>query len=47
LARRLLVAARLLVPAGLIALALLVPAVLVVVERIRIRRPQKAYEASS
>ena len=37
----------LLVPAGLIGLALLVPATLVVVERIRIRRAQRAYDASS
>jgi hypothetical protein len=37
----------LLVPAGLIGLALLVPATLVVVERIRARRAQRAYDASS
>ena len=36
----------LLVPAGLIGLALLVPAMLVVVERIRIRRAQRAYDAT-
>jgi hypothetical protein len=36
----------LLVPAGLIALALLVPLVLVVVERVRSRRAQRAYDAS-
>ena len=36
----------LLVPAGLIALALFVPATLLVVERVRSRRAQKAYEAS-
>ena len=36
----------LLVPAGLIALALLVPAVLLVLERVRARRAQRAYEAS-
>ena len=36
----------LLVPAGLILLALLVPATLIVVERVRSRRAQKAYEAS-
>lgn len=36
----------LLVPAGLIALALFVPATLVVVERIRSRRAQRAYERS-
>jgi hypothetical protein len=36
----------LLVPAALVALALLVPAVLIVVERVRSRRAQKAYEAS-
>ena len=38
-------AAWLLVPAGLIGLALLVPATLVVVERIRTRRAQRAYDA--
>jgi hypothetical protein len=37
----------LLVPAGLIGLALLVPATLVVVERVRTRRAQRAYDASS
>jgi hypothetical protein len=36
----------LLVPAGLVALALLVPAALFVIERVRSRRAQKAYEAS-
>jgi hypothetical protein len=36
----------LLVPAALIALALLVPAVLIVIERARWRRAQKAYDAS-
>ena len=36
----------LLVPAGLIALAFLVPATLVVVDRVRTRRAQRAYEAS-
>ena len=36
----------LLVPAGLIALALFVPATLLVVERVRSRRAQNAYEAS-
>jgi hypothetical protein len=36
----------LLVPAGLVALALLVPAVLIVIERARSRRAQRAYEAS-
>jgi len=36
----------LLVPAGLIALAFLVPATLLVVDRIRTRRAQRAYEAS-
>jgi hypothetical protein len=36
----------LLLPAGLIALALIVPATLVVVERIRSRRAQRAYERS-
>ena len=36
----------LLLPAGLIALALVVPATLVVVERIRSRRAQRAYERS-
>ena len=36
----------LLVPAGLIALALVVPAALVVVERVRTRRAQRAYERS-
>ena len=36
----------LLVPAGLILLALLVPATLIVLERVRSRRAQKAYEAS-
>jgi hypothetical protein len=36
----------LLVPAGLIGLALVVPATLVVVERIRSRRAQRAYERS-
>ncbi len=36
----------LLVPAGLIALALLVPATLVVVERVRSRRAQRAYDVS-
>ena len=36
----------LLVPAGLIALALLVPVVLFVVERVRTRRAQRAYDAS-
>ncbi len=40
-------AAWLLVPAGLIVLALLVPATLVVVERVRARRAQRAYDASS
>ena len=40
-------AAWLLVPASLIGLALLVPATLVVVERIRSRRAQRAYDASS
>ena len=39
-------AAWLLVPAGLIALALLVPATLLVVERVRSRRAQRAYERS-
>jgi hypothetical protein len=39
-------AAWLLVPAGLIALALIVPAALVVVERVRSRRAQRAYERS-
>jgi hypothetical protein len=37
----------LLVPAGLIGLALLVPATLVVLERIRSRRAQRAFDASS
>lgn len=36
----------LLVPAGLIALALVIPATLVVVERVRARRAQRAYERS-
>jgi hypothetical protein len=36
----------LLVPAGLVALALLIPATLILVERVRSRRAQKAYEAS-
>ena len=36
----------LLVPAGLIGLALLVPLTLIVVERVRARRAQRAYEAS-
>jgi len=36
----------LLLPAGLIALALIVPATLVVVERVRSRRAQRAYERS-
>jgi hypothetical protein len=36
----------LLVPAGLILLGLLVPATLVVLERVRARRAQRAYEAS-
>ena len=36
----------LLLPAGLIALALLVPASLLVLERVRSRRAQRAYEAS-
>jgi hypothetical protein len=36
----------LLVPAGLVGLALLIPATLVVVERIRTRRAQRAYDAS-
>jgi hypothetical protein len=36
----------LLVPAGLILVALLVPATLIVLERVRSRRAQKAYEAS-
>lgn len=39
-------AAWLLVPAGLIALALLVPATLLVVERVRSRRAQRAYDRS-
>ena len=39
-------AAWLLVPAGLVGLALLIPATLVVVERIRARRAQRAYDAS-
>jgi hypothetical protein len=39
-------AAWLLVPAGLIGLALVIPATLVVVERIRSRRAQRAYERS-
>jgi len=39
-------AAWLLVPAGLIALALVVPATLLVVERVRSRRAQRAYERS-
>jgi len=39
-------AAWLLVPAGLIALALVVPAALLVVERVRSRRAQRAYERS-
>ena len=39
-------AAWLLVPAGLIALALLVPAALLVLERVRSRRAQRAYDAS-
>jgi hypothetical protein len=34
------------VPAGLVALALLVPALLLVVERVRSRRAQRAYERS-
>jgi hypothetical protein len=36
----------LLVPAGLIGLALLIPATLVVVERVRSRRAQRAFDAS-
>ncbi len=36
----------LLVPAALVALALLVPAALLVIERVRSRRAQKAYDAS-
>ena len=36
----------LLVPAALVALALLVPAALFVIERVRSRRAQKAYDAS-
>ncbi len=36
----------LLVPAGLVALALVVPALLFVVERLRSRRAQRAYERS-
>jgi hypothetical protein len=39
-------AAWLLLPAGLIALALIVPATLIVVERVRSRRAQRAYERS-
>jgi len=37
----------LLVPAALVALALLVPVALLVIERVRSRRAQKAYDASS
>ena len=40
-------AAWLFVPAGLIALALLVPATILIVERVRSRRAQRAYDRSS
>jgi hypothetical protein len=43
---RVLGAVWLLVPAALIALALLVPAALFVIDRVRLRRAQKAYVAS-